>query len=163
MHILLFSHSHASSLTRSHTHTLIHPNPSRDIIALCNIPTTLCCLVHSDMIPLHRRNRKPGRKGFTKQICGSLYKHATSMHLTCKNIHPYTPNINHQSLACLKAIKMKGIPTIRLFTTVYFSFPVFSWCSGFDSQRQRHTPTEPKLKPDVHVLLQECVFSVSCL
>lgn len=58
---------------------------------------------------------------------------------------------------------MKGIPTIRLFTTVYFSFPLFSWRSGCDSERQRHTPTEPKPKPDVHVLLYECVFSVSCL
>lgn len=96
MHVLLFSHSHTSSLTHiQYTH--IHPNPNRDIIAPCkqNIPTTLCCLVRSDTNPPHKRNRKPGRKGFTKQFCGLLYKLATFVHLTRKNIRLYTPNINH--------------------------------------------------------------------
>lgn len=91
MHILLFSHSHTSSLTRSHT----HPIPSRDIIALCNIPTTLCCLVHSDTIPLHRRNRKPGRKGFTK---ANLWLSQQTCNFYASDMQKHTPiHTKHQS------------------------------------------------------------------
>ncbi len=91
------SHSHTSSLTLSHIYTRMNHNHNRDMIAPCkqNIPTTLCCLVRSDTIPPYKRNRKPGRKGFTKQFCGPLYKLATFVHLTHKNIRLYTPNINH--------------------------------------------------------------------
>lgn len=96
LHIFLLRHSHTSSLTLSHTYSHTsqsHQGHYSTMQTECSIPTTLCCLVRSDTIPPHKRNRKPGRKGFTNQFCGPLYKHATSMHLTPKNIRLYTPNI----------------------------------------------------------------------
>jgi len=86
-------------LSLVHTHTCIHPNPIRDIIAQCNIPTTLYSLVCSDMIPLHRRNRKPWQERFHKAVLWLSLQ-------TCNSYPCHTQkHTKHQSLVITSMFK----------------------------------------------------------